>query len=124
MLPSTSRSGADGTLSVWPAGVSDPMMAALPSGRLLVARTKHKGSPLVSPARFHCMPHDGCGAQRPPAPRSPQAQRMPPGKPCKGFMACSMMAALPSGRLLVARTKHKERPLVSALQEVCVLCTP
>lgn len=86
VLPSTLSSGDDGTLPVWPAGVSDPMMAALPSGRLLVARIKHKEWPRVCPARFHCVLHGGCAAQQPCAQcgRSctPGHLRSPPGFRC------------------------------------------
>ena len=53
IVPRTSSSGRGKALPVWPAGVCDPMMAALPSGRLLVARLKHIPGPAVSPARFH-----------------------------------------------------------------------
>ena len=50
VVPSTEATG-DTALPVWPAGVCDPMMAALPGGRLLLARIKHIPGPQASPAR-------------------------------------------------------------------------
>ena len=53
VVPSTLTQACDTALPVWPAGVCEPMMAALPSGRLLLARIKHIPGPQASPARPH-----------------------------------------------------------------------
>ena len=51
VVPSAENPDPSEALPVWPAGVCEPMMAALPSGRLLLARIKHIPGPQASPAR-------------------------------------------------------------------------
>ena len=57
VVPSTLTQWSDEAVPVWPAGVCDPMMAALPTGRLLLARIKHIPGPQASPA---LRSHYGC----------------------------------------------------------------